>query len=645
MKQTSMCTSKKLLVWLIGIAGILAAIPAAAQDEGSGGTESNLSAGYGARAMSLGSAFTAVADDPTAVFWNPAGLEFIAQQSATFFHTTLWEGTTYDFLGYTYPTISFGSFGFGIGRIAVDEIPQLDAQGLSVNGNTFSNSEYHVYFSYAKRLLEDITPGITVRIVRRGWSGLVYQDNPSDFGIGIDLGTMFRPEWYGSVWLQDWSFGLKLHNFISPQLNEGTDIDDFPLNIRLGAAKKVRMIGGDYFNVLLDFDFSTRRNFKIHSGVEYRYQEMADLRLGFSNQGWTFGAGVTYNMFRLDYSLGLNDYSEFLPAVHRISISVNFGQTRDELYQLAENERLAEEARILAEMRAAEDREFIARHSELAETYFRENRYLDAIIEYQQILNRDLSNTIAQQMLDSVTTIYQQDFELRQRIAVENALNAELAAQNRQFIDLHFNRGLDFLDKSEYRSAMAEFTLAFERDTTNQAVSGAIRTTRRRMDEEARNLVLRSREQMQNNNYSEALILLDDARELLDGRGTRLNKQIDSLAFEINIERDIQKGILLFEIGEYQKAQDVFKDILTRDAENELAQSYLERSKIETVSQTTKMDDATYRKYLRGMDAYLEGDYREAIRIWEEITVEQPYNKKVLSAIQGARDKIRQRSD
>ncbi len=640
-----MCTSRKMLVLFIGIAGVLSAIPAAAQDEGSGGTESNLSAGYGARAMSLGSAFTAVADDPTAVFWNPAGLEFISQQSATFFHTTLWEGTTYDFLGYTYPTISFGSFGFGIGRIAVDEIPQLDAQGLSVGGNTFSNSEYHVYLSYAKRLLEDITPGITVRIVRRGWSGLVYQDNPSDFGIGLDLGAMFRPAWYGSVWLQDWSFGLKLHNFVSPQLNEGTDIDDFPLNIRLGSAKKVRMIGGDYFNILLDFDFSTRRNFKIHSGVEYRYQEMADLRLGISNQGWTFGAGVSYNIFRLDYSLGLNDYSEFLPAVHRISISVNFGQTRDELYQLAESERLAEEARILADMRAAEDREFIAEHSDLAETYFREKRYLDAIVEYQQILARDSSSTLARQMLDSVNTIYQQDFELRQRIAVENALNAELAAQNRQFIDLHFNRGLAFLDKSEYRTAMAEFTLAYERDTTNQAVNGAIRTTRRRMDEEARNLVLRSREQMQNNNYSEALILLDDARELLDGRDARLNKQIDSLSFEINIERDIQKGILLFEIGEYQKAQDVFKDILTRDAGNEMAQSYLERSKIETVSQTAKMDDVTYRKYLRGMDAYLEGNYQEAIRIWEEIIVDQPYNKKVLSAIQGARDKIRQRSD
>ncbi len=645
MKLNLMKIYKTFPYLVIVTAGLLLSDPAIAQDEGSGGTESNLSAGYGARAMSLGSAFTAVADDPTAVFWNPAGLEFIFQQSATFFHTTLWEGTTYDFLGYAYPTIKYGSFGAGIGRIAVDEIPQLDAQGLSVGGNTFSNSEYHFYLSYAKRLVDDITPGITIRVVQRGWSGLVNTTNPSDFGIGVDLGGMYRPDWFGSVWLQDWSFGIKLHNFISPRINEGTESDDFPLNIRMGASKKIRMIGGDYINVLLDFDISTRRSFRLHSGVEYRYKDMADVRLGISAQGWAFGAGVTYDKYRLDYSLGLNDYSEFLPAVHRISISVNFGQTRDEMYQIAEQERLIEEALILDDIRASEDRRFISEHLELAENYFRNEQYLDAIVEYQQILSRDSTNTFARNMLDSANTIYQETFDAKQRLAVENALNAELAAQNKQFIDLHFSRGLAYLDKSEYTSAMAEFRLAYERDNTNRSVIGAMRTTRRRMSEEARNLIAQSREEMQNNNYSEALIMLGDARELTADGDTTLYSRIDSLTFEINIEKDVQKGILLYEIGEYQKAYTVFEDILSRNSEHKMAKDYFERTKIQTTSEAFKMDDATQRKYLIGMDAYLGGNYQEAIRIWEEIIVDQPYNKKVLSAIQGAREKIRQRSE
>ena len=83
-----------------------------------GGTESTFSLGFGARAIGLGQAYTALAQDPTAVFWNPAGLEFIDQQSATFFHTTLFDATHFDFLGYTYPTLDLGSFGFGIGQIS-----------------------------------------------------------------------------------------------------------------------------------------------------------------------------------------------------------------------------------------------------------------------------------------------------------------------------------------------------------------------------------------------------------------------------------------------------------------------------------------------------------------------------------------------
>ena len=115
--------------------------------QGQGGTEDNMSIlGYGARALGLGKAFTALADDPTAVYWNPAGLEDIYQQQATFFHVSLWEGTSLDYLGYVYPTIDIGSFGIGIGRIGVGDIPQTNS-GEEVLG-TFSNAEYQFYLGF-----------------------------------------------------------------------------------------------------------------------------------------------------------------------------------------------------------------------------------------------------------------------------------------------------------------------------------------------------------------------------------------------------------------------------------------------------------------------------------------------------------------
>jgi tetratricopeptide (TPR) repeat protein len=111
---------------------------------------------------------------------------------------------------------------------------------------------------------------------------------------------------------------------------------------------------------------------------------------------------------------------------------------------------------------------------------------------------------------------------------------------------------------------------------------------------------------------------------------------------QVEIQRNIQKGLLLFQIKEYAKAMEVFEEILAIDPENALVLDYHRRSKIETIGKDVKMDAATEKRYLDGMNEFLKGNYTGAIEIWEEILVEQPYNKKVLKAVQGAREKMEQ---
>ena len=79
--------------------------------EGEAGTQSIFNFGFSARAMGLGRAYVALADDPSAVFWNPAGLEYVPRISFSLFHTSLYEGATYDFIGFVYPTLQFGTAG------------------------------------------------------------------------------------------------------------------------------------------------------------------------------------------------------------------------------------------------------------------------------------------------------------------------------------------------------------------------------------------------------------------------------------------------------------------------------------------------------------------------------------------------------
>ena len=63
----------------------------------------------------------------------------------------------------------------------------------------------------------------------------------------------------------------------------------------------------------------------------------------------------------------------------------------------------------------------------------------------------------------------------------------------------------------------------------------------------------------------------------------------------------------------------------------------------DVVFDDTKMDSETNKLYLRGMDEYLQGNYNAAIAIWDSILLEQPYNKKVISAVQGAKERLKRK--
>jgi tetratricopeptide (TPR) repeat protein len=616
--------------------------PLLAQD-GDGGTEDNMSIlGFGARPLGMGKAFTALADDPTAVYWNPAALEDIRQQGATFFHSSLWGGASYDFLGYAYPTINIGTFGLGIARIGVDGIQQTDASE-DLLGNTFSNAEYQVFASYAKRLPWDLnlTPGITLRMFQRSWTGLITDGDLNDTGFGVDAGFMYRPEWLGSPWMQDWAFGMKIQNLIAPSIKEGNVSEDFPVTVKLGMLKKVRFAGGEFVSVLLDLDFSEKRSARMHFGGEYRVRDYGELRMGYTTGGFTFGASVEYESFRIDYSYGSSAYSDVMPGIHRISFSYNFGNTREELYVLAEQARREEQAILLAQLREEENRQFIVDHLKIGENYFNERRYLDAIVEYQQILNLDSSQTRALVMLDSANVLYGKSFEAAQALALQDALDKSKAELTRQFVDERFEKARILLDRNQFDKALIEFNLALERDPGNPMILNAVTTTNRRISEEARRLIQLSRTESANQNFSEAQVHLSGARSLA-GSDSSLIREINAASRQVDIQLNMQKGLLLFQIEEYNRALVIFEDLLKRDPKNEMLQDYVRRAKIEVSNKDVTMDQVTEKRYVEGMAFFLNGKYSQAIEIWEEILLQQPYNKRVLQAIQGAKEKMAQ---
>ncbi len=636
-----MMNRKKNMIRSILISLVIGLMPLSLlqAQSGQGGTESNLSLGFGARAFSMGRAFTAVADDPTAVFWNPAGLEFVYQQGATFFHTSLFEGASYDFLGYAYPTLNLGTFGIGVGRIGIGGIHQRDI--FNTDLGTFSWEEYHGFFSYAKLLPYDLSAGATVRVVRRAWNGLAQEGSLTDIGVGMDLGLMYRPEVFSNILLKDWSVGLNIRNLFPPQVKEGQAIDAFPLTIRLGFLRKIYFGSlGNRLDVALDFDYSQRRDLKIHFGTEYRFHNLAMLRLGMDGSQPTFGAGLKYKIFQIDYAFASSPYSNVFSSVHRFSISLNFGPTRDDLYKLAEAKRKAREAKLIAAIREADRQKRIKLHLAKGDSFFTKGHYLDAVVEYEQVLEQDAFNQRAKVMLDSADALLQKRMEEERRQAVQEAVNKAKAENDRKFIQEHFQKGRLYLDKNQFTQALMEFNLALERAPNDQTILNAIKTTKRRLNEELNRLVVQIRKQFQQGNYSEALRLVGEAR-LLGGDNAQLQKEIDTLAQRIKLQETIQRGLGFFEVGEYDRALKVFEQALKINPNNQLVRQYYEKAQIESKSTNEKMDPATERKFLQGVDKFVKGQYQEAIDIWQQILKDHPYNKKVLTAIENARERLR----
>jgi len=602
-----------------------------------GGTESTFSLGFGARSLGLGQAYTALADDPTAVFWNPAGLEYTFQQRATFFHTTLFDAVQYDFFGYSYPTLDLGTFGFGVGRLGIGGI--VERSKFNQKLGNFTNDEYQVYFAYAKKIMWGLTPGISIRWIRQGWNNLTSGDI-TETGVGADIGLMYRPEWIGSALVQDWSFGLNVRNAFAPQLKAGNQVDELPLTIKLGFMKKFNFTGGNSLRLLFDLDQSQSRDMRFHAGTEYSYNNFGMIRVGMNGGNFAFGAGVKYSMFRLDYGYSGVEASDVFSPAQRISISVDFGATRDDMFQLAELKRKENEDRIKREIREADKRDFVAKHLIKADEYFTEDKYIDAIVEYQQVIGMDPFHFRAGVMLDSANTMLQNQFTKRQSLAIKTALDKDRAANDSLFVQNHFNQGRTLLDKKQFIDALVQFNLALERDPKNAILQNSIVTTKRRIQEEVGGLVRKSREEFKKQNYSEALRLLGDA-QLLGADDSQLQNEVEALSSRIKLQENIQQGLLLYDVGQYKEALDILGKALTLDPNNNLIKQYYERSKIETLGRQEDMDPESEQKYMVGVDTFLRGKYAAAIKIWEEILVNHPYDKRVLQSISNARERLK----
>jgi hypothetical protein len=297
-----------------------------------------ISTGVGARALAMGGAFVALANDVTAGYWNPAGLSRINYPEFILMHDSEFGSlVNHDYGAVAIPVGTSTSLGLSIIRVGVDDIADTRNAGVDANGNLtydptqftrvdpgrvtyFNAADWALYFTYSHRQNETFSYGANVKLIRRDLAEY------SAMGIGFDIGFLYCP-------FENLSFGANLQDITTTLVAWNTGRNDLiSPTVKIGSAYFIDLLGGRIAPAT-DFDirFENRRSaseahigpvsFDFHGGLEYAFRNLIALRAGYSDvKQLTLGAGVHLPKLNIDYSFARFAGAEQLDNTHRISI-------------------------------------------------------------------------------------------------------------------------------------------------------------------------------------------------------------------------------------------------------------------------------------------------------------------------------------
>ena len=327
----------------------------------------------GARNGGMGEAGVALVNDATAVYWNPAGLAFQYEDpetdkmhEITFMHAKWlpqfnFSDLFYDYMAGRYYVEDLGMFGGSLTFLNLGKNIWTDETGQEIG--TFDSFEYALTLSYATKLEDNLGVGINAKIVQSNLAdvspGSENQDGKATT-FAVDVGLLWTPAY--EFLNQRLNLGFSLSNF-GPKVTyiDRDQADPMPTNLRLGLAYKAYDDGFNSITAIYDinrllvvrnYDGTSDNAFEAvfysawvkhsieerlrrftHSfGLEYRYGTLIALRAGYfyedpkygARKFATFGAGLKYNMFTIDFSYISAAEDHPLSDTMRFSLGVAF---------------------------------------------------------------------------------------------------------------------------------------------------------------------------------------------------------------------------------------------------------------------------------------------------------------------------------
>jgi hypothetical protein len=295
----------------------------------------------GARPAAMGGAYTAQANDAAALFWNPAGIVHVPANEVLFGHTEWWASIRLNHAAYVHTMEDVGSFGVALTSLTMDKMEVTTELKPEGTGTYFDAQDLMIGASFARRLTEDFSVGLTVKYVsQRIW-------NESAGGFAFDVGTQYR------IGFGDLTIAMSMTNFGTDLRYDGLDLnrkydentqqannrltpaklaaEDYPLPLHFQVGLAMTVLTTDEFAVVAATDVThpNDNDERVNVGAEVRFMDYLFLRggyrFGYDTESTTLGAGVSVPLgdtrLQFDYAYAVYD---LLPNINRFSLGVIF---------------------------------------------------------------------------------------------------------------------------------------------------------------------------------------------------------------------------------------------------------------------------------------------------------------------------------
>jgi len=277
-----------------------------------------LQIGTTARATGMGSAFTGVADDATAVFWNPGGLVNVRKNEFNLNHVQ-WPADT----KLTSVVLAFnprsipGTFALSARSFWLDPMLVRTAYEPEGNGQTFDAGSASFGLTYARFFTDRFSAGATINYLHLGLA------EQSVNSASFDFGVMYR------IGIRDLKLGMVIQH-----LGGKITFDELPAKLpttfKVGASFYLIKANKQKFLITGEFQHPADNLERANVGAEYNLNNLffgrVGYNIGYDTDKLAFGFGVAISTgqtsaIRFDYSavdMGPLQY------VHRISLTVDY---------------------------------------------------------------------------------------------------------------------------------------------------------------------------------------------------------------------------------------------------------------------------------------------------------------------------------